>query len=279
MRTRSKRWCFTLNNFTDDEELEVRSLASQDSIQYLIYGQEVGANGTPHLQGYLETTTKKSLSSMKKLIGSRFHLEAAKGTAAQNKEYCTKEGGTIFEEGSPMSQGKRSDLDVIKKEIDEGASYRNIADNHFGKWVIYRRSFQEYMTLKITPRSWKTKVIVYWGKTGTGKTRKCHELADGAWTPGDFIWFDGYNGHESVIIDDYRGEYPLPMLLKLLDRYPMQVPIKGGFVTWAPKTVYITSNVEPKDWYCLVDERSHAAFMRRLDEINEVQEPLFSDIE
>lgn len=99
------------------------------------------------------------------------------------------------------------------------------------------------------------------------------------WSPGDFQWFDGYNEQPIVIIDDYRGEYPVPMFLKLLDRYPMQVPIKGGFVNWSPKKIYITSNVEPRHWYNEVDGRSLAAISRRFTEVTYIDKPIYEDIQ
>lgn len=176
--------------------------------------------------------------------------------------------------------GKRNDLNKIKSYLDEGKSLEFIADEHFSQWCQYRRAFREYQALKSTPRSWKTTIQVYWGRTGTGKTRKSHELClSEPWTPGDFQWFDGYSNHEYVIIDDYRGEYPLQMLLKLLDRYPMQVPVKGGFVNWAPRKVFITSNLDPKSWYPVADYLSQQALLRRLENIDRVEEPLFEDIE
>jgi hypothetical protein len=98
------------------------------------------------------------------------------------------------------------------------------------------------------------------------------------WKPGDFQWFDGYEGQRIVIIDDFRGEYPLPLLLQLLDRYPMQVPVKGGFSQWCPRKVYITSNIRPWLWYTDSPTESRDALMRRLDNVEEITEPLYDDI-
>jgi hypothetical protein len=171
-------------------------------------------------------------------------------------------------------------LDDIKEELDRGVTADDIAETHFSKWVIYRRSFEAYLTRKYTPRNWKTKVHVLWGITGTGKTRFAHDSigVNTWWSPGDFLWFDGYKDNQVVIIDDYRGEYPLPLFLKLLDRYPMRVPVKGGFTNWCPRKVYITSNVEPKVWYSMADSRSVDAMLRRLDIIQFIDKPLYDDI-
>lgn len=177
-----------------------------------------------------------------------------------------------------MRQGRRSDLEEIKAAIEEGKEEKEIAAEHFSQWVVYRRSFTAYRDLYFSStRTWKTKVVVVWGETGTGKSTFCWDQAAGRSTfvPGDFQWFDGYHGQDIVILDDYRGEYPIAFMLRLLDRFPMQVPIKGGFTSWSPRKVYITSNVAPQYWYPDVDGPTLRAFLRRIETIHHVTEPLF----
>jgi hypothetical protein len=278
VRVRSKRWCFTLNNYTEEEELMLRDLVGQGMVTYLLYGHEVGEEGTPHLQGYLETKQKYSLRTLKgKLMNNRIHLEKARGSLEQNQVYCRKQDDDVFEDGSPMQQGRRSDLDEIRTLLDGGVTVNEISESHFSKWVIYRRAFQEYVTQKLKDRSWKTQVFVLWGNTGTGKTRYCFDqiMDTPWWMPGDYQWFDGYKGQQIVIIDDYRGEYPLALFLKLLDRYPMSVPIKGGFIKWLPKKVYITSNIPPRQWYPTEDFRSIAALERRFTKVDFIIDSLY----
>lgn len=83
-----KRWCFTLNNWSQDEYDELIRFGSSNS--YII-GKEIGEEGTPHLQGYFECQTKIRLTACKK-INARAHWEFAKGTRNQNFDYCSKEG-------------------------------------------------------------------------------------------------------------------------------------------------------------------------------------------
>ncbi len=106
--------------------------------------------------------------------------------------------------------------------------------------------------------------FVYWGHTGTGKTRLAHILTKRrAWVSPSNVWFDGYEGQEDVIFDDFSSEdMNRGMFLRLFDRYPMTVPVKGGFVNWTPKRAFITSNVEPANWY-----DNDPAILRRLDGI------------
>lgn len=86
----------------------------------MVVGKEQGEQGTKHLQGYLYYDNARSFASVKKLI-PKAHIEAAKGSPAQNKEYCTKEGD-FFELGDMPTQGKRTDLNEIKKKIEEGTT-------------------------------------------------------------------------------------------------------------------------------------------------------------
>lgn len=59
------------------------------------------------------------------------------------------------------------------------------------------------------------------------------------------LWFDGYVGQPVVILDDFRPWWcQFSFLLRLLDRYPIQVQVKGGFVNFIPETIIITT---PKD--------------------------------
>jgi hypothetical protein len=164
--------------------------------------------------------------------------------------------------------------------IKGGAKEEDIAEKHFSKWVVYRKSFQAYASMNLPDRSWKTIVVVLWGDTGTGKTRFVHAQSSGRslWSPGDYQWFDGYRGQEVVLFDDYRGEYPIQQFLKLTDRYPMSVPVKGGFCRWLPKKIYITSNVNPDAWYPDVHGRSFEAFKRRLTIVNFINKPIYDDL-
>ena len=53
-------------------------------------------------------------------------------------------------------------------------------------------------------------------------------------------------------------------LLRFLDRYPMDVPIKGVQAV-GPRVIVITTNVEPRDWYPWEDFAPWSDVLTRLD--------------
>lgn len=262
----NKYWCFTLNNYTDDEEKTIQSI----DCQYLIYGKEVGESGTPHLQGYIEFSRKRGFGAVKRMFPGRTHLEVRRGTASEAAEYCRKSDVAPYEFGEiSRGQGARTDLDALHTDLKNGKRLAEIRDDHFGNYLKYHKAISNYVLHNEQPRDFETEVRVYWGKTGTGKTRRAFEEFPTAYFHPGGPWFDGYEGDECVIFDDFGGsEFKLTYLLKLLDRYPMRVPIKGGFVQWKPKTVIITSNHPPLDWYPHAKEEHRNALLRRLHQIN-----------
>lgn len=89
---RVRNWCFTINNFNDVDVEALHALASHPDVRYICIGDEVGDEGTKHLQGYIEMRGPSRFNAMKeKLGGSRVHLEARRGTAKQAAEYCQSE--------------------------------------------------------------------------------------------------------------------------------------------------------------------------------------------
>lgn len=267
--SQSKYWCFTLNNYTEDAIRSLDSLMDDARFGYLVYGKEVGAQNTPHLQGYIEFNQRLRLRQVKALLPRGCHLEKRRGNSLQASAYCKKDG--LFTEHGQCSrvhQGRRSDIDRAKELLDQGKSLTDVAEEAFGTFLRYEKSLKKYRQFKIPDRTWITEVRVFWREPGTGKTRKVYEEEKEVYSHPGGQWFDGYDGQEAVLFDDFTGScFRLQYLLKLLDRYPMQVPYKGGFVKWSPKRIYITSNLEPEDWYPNAREVHRRALERRLTEI------------
>lgn len=247
----TRYWMFTFNNPTDIRAPE----HWPHPITFCVWQRECGKNGTVHLQGYVIFDIKKRFSTLKK-IDKRIHWEPRYGTHAEAKAYCQKEDTRLLgpwtigtDVGIRDSQGKRSDLDDVKQAIDEGQDETYLWDNHFASCAKYIRSFREYRRQKTPHRQGKTKVEVVWGPTGTGKSHYAeHKYPDAYWKPkGD--WWDGYDGQEVVVIDEFYGWLSYDFMLRLLDRYRLIVPTKFGHANFVAKTIVITSNKHPSAWY------------------------------
>lgn len=268
--SQSKYWCFTLNNYSD-EELNGLLLRLKPQCSYYVIGREVADSGTPHLQGYVEFNRRLRLSNAKALLGNRAHVEIRKGTPAEAASYCKKDAA--FNEYGQIShgQGARTDLKGIKTRLDSGANMREIADEYFGDFIRYHKGFKEYSILRGKRRSLDNppEVIVYWGRTGSGKTRRVWEDNDpnDIWVYPGGGWFDGYDGQSVALFDDFGGsEFKITELLKLLDRYPYKVRVKGSHVEWLPQRIYLTSNLDPELWYPNAHPEHRAALTRRFTE-------------
>lgn len=282
-RSETPYWVFTINNPTSDSEPREK-LA--EVATYIIWQKEVGEEGTSHLQGYVVFKKKKRLSAVKKLL-PRAHLEPRRGSHVQAKQYSSKEdtradGPWEFGDDSevPKSSGSRSDLNEVKAKLDAGTSQLDIAKDHFGSWCRYRNSFQAYTNLTATPRNEAPKVYILWGPPGTGKSYQATQLAgpDAFWLPrpqnGDNLWWDGYQSGKNLVIDEFYSWIKYDFFLRMLDRYPVTVPIKGSTAVFNSPIIVITSNADPDTWYPKVPNRS--ALERRFREFCEVrhlQEP------
>lgn len=100
----AKNWCFTLNNYSENDIMLIERSFEDGHFNYVVYGKEVGENGTPHLQGYVQCKKKLRMAQLKQMIGARVHLEVARGTASQASDYCKKEGNfTVF--GNLVTKG------------------------------------------------------------------------------------------------------------------------------------------------------------------------------
>lgn len=86
--TPSKYWCFTLNNYTKDEMDQLETIFKSFKIEYY-FGEEVGENGTPHLQGFIKSGSK--IRPLEKIKNKRIHWEKTKGNEEQNITYCSKD--------------------------------------------------------------------------------------------------------------------------------------------------------------------------------------------
>lgn len=137
-----RAYCFTLNNYCDGHILALqRELTAMSD--YIVYGKEVGEQGTPHLQGYCKLKKKTRINTIHKfwdeIVGKRANISKANGNAAQNRVYCTKDGD-YYESGEIPRQGKRNDITAFVNRIKEGATDLDLIDEHPNEFVKYHKA-------------------------------------------------------------------------------------------------------------------------------------------
>lgn len=91
--SQSRKWCITLNNYTDKEYATMLQYFIDRKYTYII-GKETAETGTKHLQVYIEHKSPIRFITLKKL-NKRFHIEKSKGNKVDNFKYCSKENDFI----------------------------------------------------------------------------------------------------------------------------------------------------------------------------------------
>lgn len=269
--------CFTIYNMEWDPKTACDNCTD---IHFLICQKEAcPTTKRLHWQGYYECTKRLGKAGHQKNLGAPgCHIEMCNGTPEQNIIYCTKSNskieGTEFKYGNPakQDQGARNDLIDLKNTIDSGATLKEISQKHFEEFLRYNKGIKEYMLLNQPKRTWKTELNVFVGPAGCGKNKYVYDTF-----PMDTIckvsctqtgmWWDSYDGHENVILDEFHGQLPFGILLELTDRYPMDLPKKGSMVNFIAKRIFICSNKLPEEWYPEMSKDADlwAAFLRRVN--------------
>lgn len=269
----SRNYTFTVNSPVENDDTILQSA----DVQYIIWQYEQGTN--LHIQGYVQFKRPCTIKTAKKKLISRGHYEIARGTPEQNIAYCTKSETRVRhggERGTVNKQGKRNDIESFIKSIRDARCDAELLDEHPQEFLRYYRAVDRIRNSTITPRNWEMQVFVYWGRSGSGKTRRSYqEAGDNVYfiSKGDqhhSVWFDGYNGQESVILDDFYGWLPWSFMLRLLDRYPFAVQLKGGYREFTSKKIFITSNTHPETWYKNVPNDDLTPLLRRINKIEEM---------
>jgi hypothetical protein len=111
----------------------------------------------------------------------------------------------------------------------------------------------------------KIEVIWYYGESGSGKTKSIFDTEVNIFRPTTYKWWEGYDGHSVVLIDDFRPTFcSFVNLLKLTDIYPFRVQTKGGSRQVKYKKIYITSHLSPAQYYEELDKGDYLQLKRRI---------------
>lgn len=273
---KSRGYLLTINNPTEEDEKDLVA----DSYQYLVYQIEKGESGTEHIQAFIYYKNPRVFPKKKY---PRAHIERVRSFKAA-ETYCTKEKTRVrgpYKYGTPPRQGTRTDLENLAKQVLEGTSLEEIARNAPAHYVKYHNGLKALKSDTAPHRTQKPTTVWIWGKTGVGKTRYVIDKhgAENVYIKDGTKWWNGYNGEEAILIDDFDGKWDFRDFLRLLDRYKYQGEYKGGYVKINSPYIYITCEFEPEHVYRKYDadddkeDNNLQQVLRRLDKIIHIKTP------
>lgn len=271
----SRDWILTINNPVVED---VSTLFNEDVHRSFVGQYERGESGNLHIQGAISYRRSVRLARVRRDFPG-CHAETRRGTRAQLLAYVTKEETREgdrepwhFGEPFDSGQGKRTDIDGAIQLVREGG-IAALQEESPAMFLRFPRGFTELAFRYQSAEAAKDRdlrVVLLYGLPGCGKTRSCYRIAgDRLYSMdhegGGSIWWDGYAGEDTLLLDDFYGWIPYHIMLRLLDRYKLRLPVKGGH-TWARwKYVFITSNSPPRAWYSQDKIPDIAALMRRIN--------------
>jgi hypothetical protein len=266
--TAARDFAFVINNPKISEQELYNHLENRVNVRYFVFVREKGDNGTEHYQGYIEFSKPKKFSLVKKYfseeqIGTNAHISERIYARLTCVKYVKKEDkfadkahtriGKIYEYGDFAKSGQRNDLIDMVEMKRQGATDLEIFETYpyqaarYGKFVTSKAMEHKEKDFKAQYRE-NLEVYYIHGATRTGKTRFVFDkhgyenvYQNEGYEYGK--WFDGYEGQDILLLDEYRTSLGFGFLLKLLDGHPLKIQCRYQN-KWACFTkIYITSNL------------------------------------
>lgn len=294
-----RKYQLTINNpdkLGVDHETLKTTLTKFPSCVYWCMADEVGEQGTPHTHVYMAFQNAVMFSTVhQRFYGA--HIEPAKGSHRENRDYIRKEGkwqydakhetsvpGTFEESGElPPEENKRQkQSEAILTMLEDGASDAEILRtypsslNHMphieeARQILYEEAYRNVFR--------QLRIEYIWGKTGVGKTRGIMEEFgyENVFRTTNYAHpFDGYAGQDVLLFDEFRSSLPIADMLKYLDGYPLMLPCRFRDRVACYTKVYVVSNIPMEKQYPNIqieEPETWNAFLRRFDSVTELLPP------
>jgi len=294
-----RKYQLTFNNPVEhgfDHDTIKENLSQLSGCLYWCMCDEIGVNETYHTHLYMAFKNAKEFQS----IHQRFygaHIEAAKGSHRENRDYIRKEGkwladdkhetnlpdtfeelGELPPDVDPRMKQSEAILEMIASGIGNADILREYpsAMNHLPRINQARQTLLEEKYRKVF-RTLRAEYI--WGKTGVGKTRKVMEQYgyENVYRVTNYKNpFDSYAGEDVILFDEFRSSLLISDMLKYLDGYPLMLPCRYGDKVACFTKVYVISNIPFHSQYPNVqmeEPETWNAFCRRFHSVYELVPP------
>lgn len=278
--TQGRRWMLTINNPTQSDEEIKEYVEGLEHFKYVVFQRECGHEmETIHIQMFIIFSISKRFSTIKSYFPTA-HIEQSKGTNTQCRNYCSKSDTRIsgpFESGEFAEERSRSDIKGFMQLVDAGASDYELAQLYptlFLKECNKLTLLRNVKNIDYSKQRRDVEVFYIYGSAGSGKTTYVEDLTiyDSCFSVDTFdnSAFTGYKGEQTLIIDEFKGQFSLQFMNRLLDGSPVKLRGLNSLVPACFKKVYIISNYKYTDLYKKDQEENIDAFngfARRLHNI------------
>lgn len=285
MISQSRSWILTLPAEEYSKEYVEEKLKKYTYVGQLEKG---GKTAYLHWQIYIENRTPIAFDTLRKKF-SKGHFEQRHGSKKDVYAYCTKadtslgitvKNGTI---DTNDDSGERTDLDLIRDAIlVQGLTptdvYLTIPQSaRCVRYVEVLYSALQEKKFKGVDRTVKNYYLH--GSPGIGKTRFLHDKygSDDIYTVDDYTHpWDEYKGQKVLVLDEYYSGMKWNTILKVLDRYSLELPCRysNKYAGW--DTVWLVANSPFEYQYSEIAEKypeRYPAFVRRFDGIYRMDTP------
>lgn len=255
----ARAWCFTINNYVALPEI-------RDGVRYLTFGREVApTTGTPHLQGYVYYDNSVRLARVRKDFPGA-HIEKAKGSFEQNQAYCQKDGDFVELGVPPATQKQKGEMEIERWELARTAAKAGDLDSiPADLYCRLYRTWKEISKDHMVKPDDLSGCCGFWiyGPSGAGKSRGARKTWPGAYDKMCNKWWDGYQGEEFVLLDDFDRKHDVlgHHLKRWADRFSFLAETKGGAINIRPKAIIVTSQYTPDQIW--MDDETREAIGRR----------------
>lgn len=192
----ARSWVFTIQlDEHGDESSWIPPTWNEDKMAYLIYQRErAPTTGKPHYQGFVHFKKQCRRQQAQQLLGhENFYCSVARGTAEQNRQYCSKfvtaDLDTCSEFGKMPTQGQRTDIEEAMKLAADSRSLRPVMEQYPSVYLKYHTGLEKYLAFSYEPEKFTDVVLRDWQQ----------ELMDTLLQP-------PHPRHINFVIDEHGGQ-------------------------------------------------------------------------
>ena len=279
--TQSRRYMLTINNPEYTDEQIIKYIEDLEHFKYCMFQREKGEEtGTEHIQAFIVFSIAKRFSTIKKYF-PRAHIEHARGSNVQCRDYCSKSDTRVsgpYELGEFAEQRARTDIMGFMDMIAAGATNAELRTAYptlfFKNFKKIEQLRQDYLYEKFRNTTRFLEVTYLYGRSGAGKSRSVVEQYgfENVFRVTDYGagMFDYYAGQDVIVFEEFDSSLKITQMLNFLDIYPLVLPCRFANKVACYTKVFICSNLSIYSQYPNIQaekQEQFNAFFRRIHKI------------